>query len=182
VTPFRVKLLLAVLGVNAAVFLAFTLPRSLAERSLASRAETLRAEVEREQRVVASLKERAEIIRSNGKDADRFYKDVVKGSKEDLLPTIQELEKTVEDLGLTTLSRSYAEHDVKGLGLVRFAITMPMSGPYKQIVALLDRLERSARFLIVDQIQLRVRTDVGADLTFVVSAYFKAEPGSHGRS
>ena len=181
-TPLRVKALLAVLAANAAVFLAFTLPRSLAERSLASRAETLRAEVEREQRVVASLKERAEVIRSNGRDAERFYKDVVKGSKEDLLPTIQELEKSAEELGLTAVSRNYNEQDVKGLGLVRFGITMPLSGPYKQIVALLDRLERSSRFLIVDQIQLRVRSDVGADLTFVVSAYFKADAGGHGRT
>ena len=69
---------------------------------------------------------------------------------------------------------------MKGLGLVRFAITMPMSGPYKQIVALLDRLERQSRFLIVDQIQLHVRTDTGADLTFALSAYFKPEPGGHG--
>jgi len=182
VTPRRVKLLLAALGVNVAVFVAFTLPRSLAERSLASHAETLRAEVAREERLVASLKDRAAIIRANGQDTDRFYKELVKGSKEDLLPTIRELEKTSEELGLTATSRTYSEQDVKGLGLVKFAITMPMSGPYKQIVALLDRLERSGRFLIVDQIQLRVRSDVGADLTFVVSAYFKAEPGGHGRS
>jgi hypothetical protein len=179
----RVKWLLALFGLNAAVFLTFTLPRTLQERSLASRAETLRAEVERERRVVASARERVDILRANGQDTDRFYRDVVKGAKEDLLPTLQYIEKTAEELGLTATSRNYSDQEVKGLGLVRFSITMPMSGPYKQIVALLDRLERSARFLVVDQIQLRVRTDVGgADLTFVLSAYFKAEPGSHGHS
>jgi Tfp pilus assembly protein PilO len=176
----RVKLLLALLGLNAAVFLAFTLPRTLAERSLASRVETLRADVERERRVVASLRERAEIVSANGRDTDRFYRDVVKSPKEDLLPTIQYIERNAGELGLTVTSRSYAPQEVKELGLVRFAITMPMSGPYKQIVALLDRLEHQTRFLIVDQIQLHVRSDAGADLTFALSAYFKPEPGSHG--
>jgi hypothetical protein len=181
VTPLRVKVLLALFGANAAVFLVFTLPRALAERSLASRAETLRAEVERERHVVALLKERAETIRANGRDTDRFYRDVVKGPKEDLLRTIQYVETSAEELGLAVMSRNYVEQDVKELGLVRFAITMPMSGSYRQIVALLDRLERSTRFLIVDQIQLRARTDAGADLSFGLSAYFKPEPGSHGR-
>ncbi|MFI5183884.1 MAG: GspMb/PilO family protein [Vicinamibacteria bacterium] len=176
----RVKWLLALFGLNAAVFLTFTLPRTLEERSLASRAATLRAEVEREERAVSSAKERAEILLANGRDTDRFYRDVVKGVNEDLLPTLQYIEKAAQELGLTAANRSYSPEEVKGLGLVRFSITMPMSGPYKQIVALLDRLERSSRFLVVDQIQLRARTDVGADLTFVLSAYFKAEPGSHG--
>jgi Type II secretion system (T2SS), protein M subtype b len=178
-TP-RVKALLALLGLNAVVFLAFTLPRTLAERSLASRVETLRADVERERRVVASLKERSETVRANGRDTERFYRDVVKSSKEDLLPTIEYLERNAAELGLTVANRSYAPQEVKGLGLVRFAITMPMSGSYKQIVGLLDRLERQARFLIVDQIQLRARSDAGADLTFALSAYFKPEPGGHG--
>jgi hypothetical protein len=178
----RVKWVLALFGVNAAIFLTFTLPRSLQERSLASRAETLRSQVDREQKVLSLAKERVDVLRANGKDTDRFYRDVVKSANQDLLPTLQYIEKTAEELGLTASSRAYGEQEVKGLGLVRFSITMPMSGPYKQIVALLDRLERSARFLVVDQIQLRVRTDVGADLTFVLSTYFKAEPGSHVQS
>ena len=175
----RVKWLLAVFGLNTAIFLTFTLPRALQERSLASHAATLRSEVEREQRVLSSAKERVEILRANARDADTFYRDVVKGANEDLLPTLQYIEKTTEELGLTATSRNYAEQEVKGLGIVRFSITMPMSGPYKQIVAFLDRLERSTRFLVVDQIQLHVRTDVGGDLMFVLSAYFKAEPGGH---
>lgn len=176
----RVRILLALFGLNAVVFLVFTLPRGLGERSLASRVETLRADVERERRVVASLNERAEIVKANGRDTDRFYRDVVKDPKEDLLPTIQYVERNAGELGLTVANRAYVEQEVKGLGLVRFAITMPMSGPYRQIVALLDRLEHQGRFLIVDEIQLRARTDAGADLTFALSAYFKPEPGSHG--
>ena len=178
----RVKWLAALFGLNAAAFLTFTLPRSLQERSLASRAETLRSEVGREQRVLSSARERVDVLRANGKDTDRFYREVINGANQDLLPTLQYIEKTAEELGLTASSRSYSEQEVKGLGLVRFSITMPMSGPYKQIVALLDRLERSTRFLVVDQIQLHVRTDVGADLTFVLSTYFKADSGSHGQS
>jgi Tfp pilus assembly protein PilO len=178
----RVVTLGALVGSNLAVFLVYTLPRAIQERSLASQAETLQAEIQRDQRAVAALKERADIIRSNGQDADRFFRDVVARPKEGLLPTLQYVEKTAEELGLTARSRSYTEHEVKGLPLVEFAITMPLSGPYKQIVAFLDRLERSSRFLIVDELQLHSRTDVGADLALSLSAYFRAEPGeAHGQ-
>ena len=129
---------------------------------------------------MAALKERADTIRSNTRDTDRFYRDVVARPKEGLLPTLEYVEKTAEELGLTARSRSYTERDVKGLA-VEFVIAMPLSGPYKQIVAFLDRLEQSSRFLIVDEVQLHSRTDVGADLAFSLSAYFRAEPGEvHG--
>ena len=177
----RVVALGALVALNLAVFLAYTFPRAIQERSLASQAETLQAEIQRDQRAVGALKERADIIRSNARDMDRFYKDVVARPKEGLLPTLQYVEKTAEELGLTARSRSYTERDVKGLALTEFVIAMPLSGPYKQIVAFLDRLERSSRFLIVDEVQLHSRTDVGADLAFSLSAYFRAEPGeAHG--
>jgi Tfp pilus assembly protein PilO len=181
VTRRRVVVLASLVALNLAVFLVYTFPRAIQERSLASQADTLEAEVQHDQRAVAALKERADIIRSNGKDVERFYKDIVTRPKEGLLPTLQYVEKTAEELGLTAKSRAYTERDVKGLPLVEFVIAMPLSGPYKQIVAFLDRLERSSRFLIVDEVQLHSRTDVGADLGFSLSAYFRAEPGEgHG--
>ena len=177
----RMLALGSLVALNLAVFLVFTFPRAIQERSLASQAETLQAEIQRDQRAVAALKERADIIRSNTRDTERFYRDVVSRPKEGLLPTLTYVEKTAEELGLTARSRSYVERDVKDLALVEFVIAMPLSGPYKQIVAFLDRLERSSRFLIVDEVQLHSRTDVGADLAFSLSAYFRAEPGGgHG--
>lgn len=176
-TRRRLIALASLLGLNLVVLLVYTLPRAMQERSLASRAATLRAEIERDDRVVAGLKLRADTIRSNASDTERFYRDVVAKPKEGLLPAIEYVEKTAGELGLTAQNRSYQRHEVKGLSLVRFVITMPLSGPYKQIVAFLDRLEHSSRFLIVDEVQLRGRTDVGADLSFALSAYFRAEPG-----
>jgi hypothetical protein len=42
---------------------------------------------------------------------------------------------------------------VNGLPLTRFRFTMPVTGSYAQLVAFLDRLERSSYFVTVDQVQ-----------------------------
>jgi hypothetical protein len=161
------------LALNAAVFLAFTLPLSLRERSVAARTAALSAEVERDGRLVAALRERADTIRANTRDTKRFYDQVVGQTNDPLLPTLEYVEETARDLGLVARSRAYSREEVKKLALVRFVITMPLSGPYKQIVGFLDRLERSSRFVVVDQVQLRSRSDVGADLSFALSTYFR---------
>ena len=59
---------------------------------------------------------------------------------------------------------------------------MPLSGPYHQIVAFLGRLERAPLFIVVDDVQLRVRTDDGGgDLAFHLSTYCKDDSGdAHG--
>jgi Tfp pilus assembly protein PilO len=180
VTRRRLTVLLTLVGLNLLVFLAYTLPRVMQQRSRTSRAETLRAEVDRNRRLVESLKNREDVIRSNTRDTERFYREVVSKPKEALLPTIEYVEKTAQELGLTAQSRSYDQKELKDLPLVEFVITMPLSGPYKQIVAFLDRLERSPRFLIVDGVQLRGRSDVGADLSFHLSAFFRAEAQESG--
>ena len=177
----RVVALGALVALNLAVFLAYTFPRAIQERSLASQAETLEAEIQRDQRAGGGPQGEG---RHHPLECAR-HGPLLQGrrgaAEEGLLPTLQYVEKTAEELGLTARSRSYAERDVKGLALVEFVIAMPLSGPYKQIVAFLDRLERSSRFLIVDEVQLHSRTDVGADLAFSLSAYFRAEPGeAHG--
>jgi Tfp pilus assembly protein PilO len=175
VTRSRLTALLAVVGLNLIVFLAYTLPRVMQQRSRTSRAETLRAEVDRNRRLVESLRDREDVIRSNTRDTERFYREVVSKRKEALVPTIEYVEKTAQELGLSPLNRSYDEKEVTGLPLVEFVITMPLSGPYKQIVAFLDRLEHSPRFLVVDGVQLHGRSDVGADLSFHLSTFFRAE-------
>jgi Tfp pilus assembly protein PilO len=169
----RLAVLLGLVGLNAVVFGVFTLPRSLQRRSLDSRAETLRSEVERGRAQLAALKERADVIRENKRDVERFYGSILKTPDESMIPAIRYVETAASEQGLTTGAHAWSRNEVKGLGLWRFGMTMPLSGPYRQIVAFLARLEQAPLFLVVDDVQLRVRTDVGGDLAFHLSAYFK---------
>lgn len=173
--------LLVLLGLNAAVFLVYTLPRTVRERTLASRLVTLRADVEREGRFTAALRKQAETVRSNTRDMERFYRQVVGNQDEDLLKSVEDLEKIASNLGLKPQRRSFKAEELKGVPLVRLVVSMPVSGTYRQLVSFLDRIERSPRFVIVDKVQLQERGQAGsdeADLRIVLSCYFRSETGA----
>jgi Tfp pilus assembly protein PilO len=90
---------------------------------------------------------------------------------------LHEVESLARELGLHPERRTYRHAEVKGLPLVRVEINMPISGSYTQLVSFLDRLERSSAFLTVDRVELRGKegAEGEADLSVVLSAYFRAE-------
>lgn len=160
---------------NAVAFFVYTLPKRLEERSLAARVNSLRAEVERDRQVVVRLRRRTESLQANTADAARFYEGL--GSRSALLTVLEELQRTPRELGLKVGRRSYEPVQVKGLPLMRYAITMPVTGSYRQLTAFLDRMEGSTHFLTVDQVNLRKRGAAGeADLDVSMSAYVRFVP------
>jgi hypothetical protein len=171
-TRWRQRLGRSVMGlyaVNALVFGAFTLPRVLQERSLEQHRAALVGERERERRVVARLRERAETIRSNARDSERFYGELVAAEK-DLVSVLRELDRAAPAPG----NRSFRSEEVKGARLQRFSITMPLAGSYEQLVAFLRRMEAFPRFVTVDRVALR-ESEGGAGLDVVVSAYYRPD-------
>ena len=170
---------LVLAGLNLAVFLAYTLPRRMQERNIASRVLVLREEVGRERRATADLRRRAETLESNNRDLARFYREIVGGRRMGLLPILEELEGMARSLGLDSPRRSYAPREVRGVaGLSRFEITMPVAGNYKQLGSFLGALEKSPHFLTVDKVSLRQKAGSVADLAIVLSAYFRGEEGA----
>jgi Tfp pilus assembly protein PilO len=171
-TRWRGRLRRSVIGLyvlNAAVFGAFTLPRVLQEQSLAQRRATLLLERERERRVVVRLRERAEVIRSNARDAERLYRELVVPER-DLVSVLRELDHAAPTPG----NRSFHSEEVKGAHVQRFAVTMPLSGSYEQLVAFVRRLESFPRFVTVDRVVLR-ESGGAAGLDVVVSAYYRPD-------
>ena len=170
---------LVLLGLNIAVFCAYTLPRRMKEKNIASRVVVLREEVERERRATAELRRRADTLQSNNRDVARFYREVVGARRIGLLPVLEELEAVAAKFGLQSPRRSYTPKEVKGVaGLSRFQVTMPVSGNYRQLGAFLGALERSPHFLTVDQVAIRQKEGSVADLAIVLSAYFRGEEGA----
>jgi hypothetical protein len=168
----RLLLPLAVLAVaNAAVYGAYTLPRTVAERTLAARAATLREEVERERRQIHEERGQDLVLARNAADVAELYRRA--GNKAAILRVRDEVEALAREIGFRVGARSYADEPVKGLPLTRFRFIMPVSGSYAQLVAFLDRLERSDHFVTVDQVQLQ-GTEAGEApvLSLTLSAYF----------
>jgi Tfp pilus assembly protein PilO len=164
----------AVAALNALVFVVYTVPKRLEERSLAARVASLRSEVERDRATVARLRRRTEAVQANAADATRFYDGL--GSRRELLAVLAELQRTSRELGLRVGRRSYEPKEVRGLPLTRYSITMPLSGTYRQLTSFLDRIERSPHFLTADEVSLRKRGAGGeADLDVVMSAYVRSD-------
>ncbi len=164
---------LYLVALNLVAFLAFTLPRTLQERSLASRLETLRAEANRERGQIQALRRRAETIRTNQTDASRLLRDVVRSRQATLLPALTEIHAAAEAEGLVLGAENYARSEVKNTPLVRLRVTLPVKGSYGQLVGFLGRLERSKAFVVVDTVGLQER-DSEASLDVGLSMYFLA--------
>jgi Tfp pilus assembly protein PilO len=164
----------AVAALNAAVFFVYTVPKRLEERTLAARLTALRAQVEQERAAATRLRRRSRTLQANAEDTTRFYEEL--GARNELLKVLEELQRTPRELGLRVGPRSYEPNVVKGLPLTRYAITMPVTGNYRQLTAFLDRMERSGHFLTVDAVNLRKRAAGGeADLDVTMSAYVRSE-------
>jgi Tfp pilus assembly protein PilO len=175
----RLKLpLLVLLILNVGVYVAFTMPRSMRERSASVRAAVLRDEIDRDRRVTAALRGRSDAMRSNREDLGRFYDRL--GPKGTLAQVRAEITTLAQDLGLRVGGLSYTPDTVKGgEGVAQLHMRMSVSGTYRELAAFLDRLERSTHFVTVDQIGLRKR-DTGSEggLDIALSSFYRLPSGT----
>jgi len=165
---------LALLGLNVAVFAVYTLPRTLQVRRATSRTAQARADVEAAKKEVAELRGRADALKANAEDSERFYGGV--DGRADLLRVLEDVEKMAREPGLKTGSRNFTTGDVSDPRLTRIKVNLPLEGSYDQLVAFLQRVERSKHFLTVDRIALSGQEGEGsAKLQVELSAYFRGD-------
>lgn len=176
-----VVVLAGLVALNAVVFGAWTLPRTLEDRSLTGRIEILEQEIAAEQAELVAVRERRATLATNAADERRFLAEIVGDRRESLVPVLQDVTRMAQELGLQPRSASYSRSSVKGAPLTRFEITMPVSGTYAQLASFLRSMERSRHFVTVESIGLREEQGGQADLDLVMSAYFRSEPGEKFR-
>ena len=168
---------LALLALNAIVFLAYTRPKAARQRDIAAHAVELRAEVAEERARVARVRERARTMTANTADVTRFYEAI--GTKGSVLRLQEDIVALGRQLGLAIGNRSYTNETVKGSrGLTRFRITMPVSGSYRQVATFLRRIEEMRHFVTVDSITLSEEAGAAGrstNLNVVLSVYFQDE-------
>jgi len=178
--PFwRAKLLPAFLGLlalNALAFVAWTLPRSLRQRNAQARAASARAELQLEKQRAQALGDRAEAIRANGADLERFYATLAGDEKQNLFQSLEAVEELAREPGLQLATRSVRREDVDGAPLERVVMTLPLEGSYPQLVGFLRGVERSKRFLTVDGVALHADAESGGSLQVDLSTYLRQSP------
>jgi Tfp pilus assembly protein PilO len=168
---------LALLALNLLVFAAWTAPRTVRLRSATARLEAAREQARREAAEVARLAERGAAIQANTADLKRFYSSVVGPEDAELTPTLEEIERMVRTLGLSSGGRTYRRADVEDAAVERVAVNLPLEGSYEQLAGFLREVETSSRFLTVDRIALSEKHE-GATLLVDLSAYMRLPPGA----
>ncbi len=166
----------ALVALNLLALAAWTLPRSLRQKSAAERAVAARGELARERERAQALRERAEAIRANRADLERFYKELAGSEKQDLLPMLAAIEELARADGLQPASRALRRENVDKAPLERVAVTLPLEGSYSQLVGFLRGVERSERFLTIDRVALRADAEAGGALQVELSAYLRQPP------
>lgn len=176
---------IALLGLNGLVLAAYTLPRALQVRSATARAEEVRKELARVREATAVLRRQAEAIRGNTTDASRFYRELVVGSRAELIPLLEDIDHMATEPGLKPSARTYDLEEVKGADLTRVEVLLAVEGSYDQLVGFLDRVERSNHFLTIDRIGLTAGPTGGSSpgvpsLRVELSAYLRGKPVKEG--
>jgi hypothetical protein len=175
------RILAVVAALNVLAGLAYTLPRTVQGRRLSEQKALLEGEVARQEQVLAARRVHADTLRLNAEDSRRFHDSVVKPRAASLVPVLQQIEGMAREGGLKPGAASYRVEAVTGLGVDRFVITMPVNGTYAQLVNFIERLERSAYFLTLDQVAVRGEAEDAegegggeAHLSMVLSSYFRS--------
>jgi Tfp pilus assembly protein PilO len=160
------------LALNLLIFGAFTWPRLTRVRRAEDRALEVSTRKASLEGLWGQMVARQELVARNRKDIETLRRDYLKSRTEDLFAAQREIEKLARDSGLRPKRSSYALEEIKGTGLVRCEVLIPLEGSYAGLTSFLDRIEGARRFIVVDQMAL-AEDEQGARMNLKLSVVFK---------
>jgi Tfp pilus assembly protein PilO len=164
-------------GLNALVWLGYTLPRSVEQERISDRVAEL-GQLVREQRVrTEALAVLSESIRSNERDSERFFREVVCPNEAAFLDLIEDLERAVVKSGLRPDRRTIRRDEMEELGLARYSVGLPASGSYRQLVDLIEQIESGPAFVIIEEIRLASQDAGSASLQVELATFCLLDAG-----
>jgi Tfp pilus assembly protein PilO len=175
--PGRLGLLITLGGLvllNGVVYGTFTLPRTLQRRNLDQRLKAAQAEVERERQRMDALRAHFDLINANNRDTTEFFNRRIGRRDATMVPLLRDIEALARARGLKVASQGYGVEQIKGMDVERFEVKMPLRGSYREVLAFVEELERSSRFVTLDQITAHVQPEGEIEVQLVLSCYFRS--------
>ncbi len=181
----KTRLRIAVFGAllllsNAVAFAAFTWPRLNRVREAEGRAQQVSARRAALEALWERAASRKELLAQNRLDIESLTRDLLKTRGADLFLAQREIESLARAAGLNPKRSTYSMEEIKGTGLVRCEVALPLDGSYQNLTGFLARIERASRFIVVDQMAL-ARDEEGARMNLRLSAVFKDEDAREPR-
>jgi hypothetical protein len=173
--------LLAVLLVNGAVFAGVTYRLANKQERLAIELERQRAELDSKEKELLAISKSEALVARNAEAVRRFWNDVVQPRAPGLTDAWDEIDRLAGETGVVRGRTGY-ERDLLDVGLEQIKATMPVEGDYFDLVRFINRLERSERFFLVEQIVISqresndARIELGCSIAFFLKAGTPPEP------
>lgn len=147
------KRLLVLAAVNGVVLVAVTYRLANKQEGLASDEARLAFELEQAKEELERL-ERAETLSSRNASVVRsFWEEVVPERAPGLTEAWDEIDRLAGETNVVRGRTGY-DRELLDVGLERIQASMPVTGAYFDLVRFLNRLERSERFFLVEEVRL----------------------------
>lgn len=167
------------LAVNVAFYLVFNLPRLTALGSLRATRDATRTNLKSLTQRCETMKRLVEDYDDQGARLEAFFNERVGTQTERMTGVQKEIRAIASQFRIDPASIDYQPSEVRDSDLVRFQITLPLTGGYANLRQFISRVERSEYLLIVDSIELAGSREGGAmlSLSIRIATYFRAPSG-----
>lgn len=133
---------------------------------LAVQAKLLRADVDRGEKVRASLPQA-------GKDCDTFYHQAFLDASTGYSQIEADLGAIASKAGVRTSGFSFKQKEIKDRGVTEIGISTNVEADYPAVIQFINGLERSKNFYLLDGLQLASATAGGIRLELELHSYFR---------
>ena len=180
------RLLLIVLGVllvaNTIFFFTYRVQYENRLRALDDQRDTVKAELEAAKRSRLAAEQQLAGYHKVEKDIRQIYDEEWSTQQERLTPFIAEVMREASASQLVPRSYAFTGSQTKGAAKTQSAnafevsIAFPVEGTYQQVRTLINRLETSDQFIIIDQITLGSDNGDKLNMTIRVKTLFRGSP------
>ncbi|HKQ86917.1 MAG TPA: hypothetical protein VJS43_09115 [Candidatus Acidoferrales bacterium] len=139
---------------------------ALRRAQLAHTAQELQADVERGQRIKASMPQ-------VGKDCDDFYKSAFLDSRTVYSTVDSDMTELASKAGVKTNGLAFKAKPVPNRSASELDISMSVNGDYASLLKFVNGIERSKNFYFLNQLELGEAAANGVRLQLVLHTYFR---------
>ncbi|HEV2287629.1 MAG TPA: type 4a pilus biogenesis protein PilO [Candidatus Acidoferrales bacterium] len=133
---------------------------------LAARAKLLSADVEKGKKIEKDLPD-------VGKECDSFYQSNLLPESSGYSTLVADLGQMAKNAGVQTSGVSFKEQTVKDRGLNEVTITAAVQGDYQGLVRLINELEHSSHFYVLDGLTLASESSGTIKLQVALRTYLR---------
>ncbi len=162
--------------INALVFAAITYRLANKQELLAAEQDRLSAELAQKSETLERLERAEGRVAENASAATEFWTDTVRTRVPGLTEAWEEIDRLANESNVIKGRTGY-DRDLLDVGLEQIKATMPVEGDYFDLVRFINRLERSDRFFLVEQVRIAQQETAEATIRLgcSISFYLKAQ-------